>query len=284
MTDHFRLVLAWVLLMLYASLLPASLHAAQDGATYSFGVVPQFEARERAGTWLPILAELSKRSGLKLELKGSMRIPDFDAEFNSGAFDFAYLNPFHAHRAIRENGYHALVRDAGNALYGILAVRKDSHYHSINDLAGQRIAFPSPNAIGASLLVRADLESLHKISYTPVYVQTHASAYLNAILGTTAAVGGVQSTFDLQKPEVRDQLRILYQTRKIPPHPVIAHPRVPEAHRLKLQQAFLELAATPEGARLLSRIPMKQAIAASAADYDIIATLNLEKLSQKDGK
>lgn len=277
----FRLVMAFLLL---TSFLFSTNLAAQAEAAYSFGVVPQFEARERANTWLPILAELSRRSGLKLVMKGASRIPDFDIDFTAGTYDFAYHNPFFAHRAIHTQGYSPLVRDSAIALYGILAVRKDSPYRSVKDLAGQKIAFPSPNAIGASLLVRADLEFLHKIGFTPVYAQTHASAYLHAVLGTTAAVGGVQSTFDLQKPDVRDQLRIIYQTRKVPPHPVIAHPRVPEAHRLKLQQAFLEMSATPEGSKLLARIPMQQPIAANVADYDIIATLNLEKIVQKDGK
>ena len=31
------------------------------------------------------------------------------------------------------------------------------------DLNGKTVAFPSPNALGASLLMRADLERLHKI-------------------------------------------------------------------------------------------------------------------------
>lgn len=276
-----RLVLA---LLFSASIFFSTNLAAQTEATYSLGVVPQFEARERADTWLPILAELSKRSGLQLVMKGASRIPDFDTAFAAGEFDLAYVNPFHAHRAMRSQRYFPLVRDAGNELFGILAVRKDSPYQSARDLAGQKIAFPSPNAIGASLLVRADLDTLHKIGYTPVFAQTHASAYLNAILGTTAAVGGVRSTFDLLKPEMRDQLRIIYQTRKIPPHPIIAHPRVPEAHRLRIQKAFLELAATPEGAHLLARIPMQRPITANVADYDIITTLNLEKLQLKEGK
>jgi phosphonate transport system substrate-binding protein len=281
MMKVFRLVLT---LLLSASIFSSANLAAQAEATYSLGVVPQFEARERADTWLPIIAELSKRSGLRLVLKGASRIPDFDAAFAAGEFDLAYLNPFYAHRAMRSQGYLPLVRDAGNELFGILAVRKDSPYQSAKDLAGQKIAFPAPNAIGASLLVRADLDTLHKIGYTPVFAQTHASAYLNAILGTTAAVGGVRSTFDLLKPEMRDQLRIIHQTRKIPPHPIIAHPRVPEAHRLRIQKAFLELAATPEGARLLARVPMQRPIIANIADYDIITTLNLEKFQLKEGK
>jgi phosphonate transport system substrate-binding protein len=271
-------------LLLSASIFFSTNLAAQAEAAYSFGVIPQFEAHERADTWLPIIAELSKRSGLRLFMKGPSRMPDFDTAFAAAEYDFAYLSPYLAARAMHKQKYLPLVRDAGNELFGILAVRKDSAYRSVKDLGGQKIAFPSHYATGASLLVRADLETLYGISYTPIFAQTHDSAYLNAVLGTTAAVGGVQSTFDRQKAEVRDQLRIIHQTRKIPPHPVIAHPRVPEAHRLRFQKAFLDLAATPEGARLLARVPMQRPIAANVADYDIITSLNLEKFQLKEGK
>jgi phosphonate transport system substrate-binding protein len=59
---------------------------------------------------------------------------------------------------------------------------------------------------------------------------------------------------------------------------------VPEAHRLRIQKAFLDLAATPEGARLLARVPMQRPIAANVADYDIITSLNLERFQLKEGK
>lgn len=251
-------------------------------ATYSFGVVPQFESNQRAETWLPVLAEISKRTGLTLKLKGSTRIPDFDRAIMRGELDFAYLNPLTALQATHQQGYRLLVRGE-DSLQGIVVVRQGSSFKTVADLAGQKIAFPAPNAIGASLLVRADLENLYKIRYTPIFAQTHASAYLNAALGTAAAAGGVLATFNQTPPETRDKLRIIHHTRKIPSHPVIAHPRVPEAHRLLIQKAFLELAATKEGAILLERIPMSRPVPATLADYDVIPTLGLETLQRKHG-
>jgi len=258
------------------AILLAPFGLAWGDASYSFGVVPQFEARELAAVWTPILEQVSQRSGLKLTMKGAPRIPDFEAAFQAGEFDFAYMNPYHAMIAARKQGYIPLLRDA-TPLYGVLAVAKNSPYQQVKDLHGKKISFPAPNALGASLLMRADLDALFKIKFTPLYAQTHTSAYLNTALGISEASGGVKATFDRQKSDLRDNLRIIYETRKSPPHPVVAHPRVTGAHRLRVKNAFLELAGTPEGAALLAKVPILQAVPASEKEYAILAEWNLEK-------
>ncbi|MFM8333717.1 MAG: phosphate/phosphite/phosphonate ABC transporter substrate-binding protein [Candidatus Methylumidiphilus sp.] len=252
------------------------------GAAYSVGVVPQFEARELASIWVPILAELSKRTGLQLSMKGSPRIPEFEVAFEAGEFDFAYMNPYHALIAARKQGYLPLVRDS-KPLFGVLAVRQDSPYKDVKALAGKKISFPAPNAFGASLLMRADLDTVFHIKIEPLYAQTHTSAYLNTALGVSEASGGVKATFEQQPPDVRDNLRILYETRKVPSHPFLAHPRVPEADRKRVQQAILDMAATPDGAALLAKVPMPKATVATAAEYAAIKGWKLEKYYVKSG-
>lgn len=244
--------------------------------SYSFGVVPQYEARELAAVWAPILDQVSQRSGLKLTMQGAPRIPDFEAAFQAGEFDFAYMNPYHAVIAAKKQGYIPLLRDA-TPLYGVLAVAKDSPYKTVKDLDGKKISFPAPNALGASLLMRADLDTLFKIKFTPLYAQTHTSAYLNTALGVSDASGGIKATFDRQKSDLRDNLRILYETRKSPSHPVVAHPRVSKADQLRVKNAFLELAGSPEGAALLAKVPMLQVVPASKQEYAQLATWKLEK-------
>ena len=249
---------------------------AKAETSYSFGVVPQFEARELAAVWAPILEQVSQRSGLKLTMQGAARIPDFEAAFQTGEFDFAYMNPYHAVIAAKKQGYIPLLRDA-TPLYGVLAVAKDSPYKTVKDLDGKKISFPAPNALGASLLMRADLDTLFKIKFTPLYAQTHTSAYLNTALGVSEASGGIKATFDRQKSDLRDSLRILYETRKSPSHPVVAHPRVSKADQLRVKNAFLELAGTAEGAALLAKVPILQAVPASKEEYAQLAKWNLEK-------
>jgi len=244
--------------------------------SYKFGVVPQFEPRKLSAIWSPILTELQKRTGFQLEMVGSARIPEFESEFEEGRYDFAYMNPYHSLVAMRLQRYEPLVRDGGQQLFGILVVAKDGPIKSVADLNGKTVAFPAPNALGASLLMRADLDRLHKVRISPLWAQTHTSAYLNVVLGKAEAAGGVMATFSQQPEAVRNKLRILYETRRMPTHPVMAHPRVPAADREKLRQAFLDMSATPEGAALLARIPMRQAVPASADEFRQLATWGLE--------
>lgn len=250
--------------------------------SYSVGVVPQYEARALASAWVPILAELSRRTGLQFSMKGSPRIPEFEIAFEAGEFDFAYMNPYHALIAARRQGYIPLVRDA-EPLYGVVAVRKDSTYKAIGELAGKKISFPAPNAFGASLLIRADIERVFHTRIVPLYAQTHTSTYLNTLLGVSEASGGVKASFDLQKPDIRDGLRIIYETSRVPSHPILAHPRVPPEHRDRVRKALLDMAATPEGVALLAKIPMTQVVPATASDYTALEKLNLEKFYVKSG-
>jgi phosphonate transport system substrate-binding protein len=244
---------------------------------YTFGVVPQFEQRKLFHIWQPILLELEKYTNLKFNLKGSAKIPDFEKEFLAGNYDFAYMNPYHILAANNKQGYIPLLRDGGRALYGVLVVKKDSPIKNLHDLDGKTIAFPAPNALGASLLIRADLKKLYHIDINSKYVKTHSSVYLNVALGLTDAGGGVASTLDEQKDEIKDKLKVLYKTREMAPHPLSVHPRVAKEVQLKVKQAILKMAETEHGRALLEKIPMRKVIPADISHYQEINNWGLEE-------
>jgi phosphonate transport system substrate-binding protein len=244
---------------------------------YSFGVVPQFEQRKLFRIWRPILDELEQRTGLTFKLVGSSKIPEFERKFLEGIYDFAYMNPYHLLLAHDAQGYLPLIRDGDRKLTGILVVSKENPIQSVKELAGKTVAFPSANALGASLLMRAELAKFQGVAVIPTYVQTHSSVYLHVALGLIPAGGGVASTLRSQKPEIRHKLRVLYETQAVNPHPISAHPRIPDAHREKVRQALLEMAQTKDGTILLSRIPMRRAIAANLEDYTPLRSWGLEE-------
>lgn len=245
--------------------------------TYTFAVVPQFEQRKLYAIWKPIVDELEKRTGLSLKLTATLTVPEFERELNKGTFDFIYCNPYHILRMIPTPGYLPLVRDSA-PLRGILVVRKDSPVHSPTQLAGKTVAFPSPNAIGASLLMRADLSRLYQVSMTPLYVKTHSSVYLHVVNGLADAGGGVEKTLNEQDPAIKDALRVLYTTRELPSHPIAAHPRMPKADREKVRRALLDMDATKEGRALLAEVPMRQVVPAALEDYLPMRDWGLESL------
>lgn len=254
---------------------------AEKKQIYSIGIVPQFEIRHIRKIWKPILNEVYKNTGIKLKLIGSPTIPDFEKEFNEGKFDFAYMNPYHLLIANKSQGYIPLVRDIGRKLHGILVVRKDSGINSVQDLQGKKIAFPAPNALGASLLMRANLSNDLKIKFNPVYVKTHSSVYLNVIVKQTDAGGGVKKTLNQQRENIKSALKVLHRTPKVSPHPLAVHPRVSEEVRNKIIETFLLLGKSDTGKSLLSKIPIKKIGTAQMSDYTPLEKFELEKFYVK---
>ena len=254
---------------------------ASEDVIYTFGVVPQFDTRQTLLVWGPLITELEKRTGLKFRLKGSSSIPTFESSFMDGGFDFAYMNPYQVLKANTSQGYIPLVRDIERTLHGVLVVRNDSPIHEVKDLEGRRVAFPSPNALGASLVIRADLKKMYATSVVPVYVQSHTSVYLNVVMGEVEAGGGVQKTLAKQPASISDNLRIIYKTRDITPHPITAHSRVPVKVRESVRQAFLALGETSEGRALLSAIPIEVIGKTSINDYLSMSEWGLDEFYQK---
>lgn len=244
--------------------------------TYTFGVVPQFEQRKLYAIWKPIIEELEKRTGFTFKLVTTLKIQDFEKEFFKGGFDFVYMNPYHIVKTIASQDYVPLVSDK-KPLRGVLVVRKDSPITKVAELSGKVVAFPSPNALGASLMMRSDLDRLHHVMVKTLYVKTHSSVYLHVVKGLAAAGGGVEKTLQEQDPAIRDALRIIYTTRGMQSHPVAAHKRVPKDVREKVRRAFLAMDETPEGRELLSRVPIQELIPVSLATYEVMLDWGLDK-------
>lgn len=255
-------------------------YAVDSEHVYSVGVVPQFEARKLHGIWRPILDHIEQKTGYRFKLRGAPTIPEFEREFIAGKFDFAYMNPYHLVIANDKAGYVPLVRDHGRQLFGVLVVSKASGINDPAALNGKTVAFPAPNALGASLQMRQELKDKFGVTVDPKYVKTHDSVYLHVLLGEAVAGGGVQKTLGRQKPEYRQNLRIIHRTEKVSPHPLAALPAVPEAVRKRVTEALLELGRSKEGAALLKKIPMKQIGVAEMEDYAPLRTMGLERFYQ----
>ncbi|MGD8925559.1 MAG: phosphate/phosphite/phosphonate ABC transporter substrate-binding protein [Thioalkalispiraceae bacterium] len=248
------------------------LHAQTE---YTLGIVPQYDSRKISQIWQPLIDEINRVSGITLNLVGSPSIPAFERSFEKGAYDFAYMNPYHILVANQAQGYQPIIRDVGRQLYGIIVVRKDSPVTSLQDLEGKVVAFPAPNALGAALIPRYTFAKKFNVKIKPKYVKSHSSVYLNVLLRQAAAGGGVQKTLQGQPAELQDQLRVLYETDKVAPHPIAVHPRVPVKDVEKVRQAILAISKTKRGERWLRKIPINRAGEASLEDYAPLKDMGL---------
>ena len=244
---------------------------------YTVGIIPQFETKRIHKIWHPILAELEQHTGLRFELIGSPTIPHFEDELMSGKFDFAYMNPYQIMLVGESEGYIPLIRDVSRTLHGVLVVRRNSGIKTVEELNNKKVAFPSPNAFGASLQMRQELSDKFKINVDPVYVNTHDSVYLNVAIDQTAAGGGVQNTFNSQKPEIRHMLRVIHSTTPVTPHPFAAHPSVPKVIRDKVHDALITIGESDSGKQKLMHIPINQIGPASMKDYEALKEMRLNR-------
>jgi phosphonate transport system substrate-binding protein len=249
--------------------------AAEPGkASYSLAVVPQFRAEEIHRDWSPVLARL----------RIAADIPKFEESVLAGEPDFAYMNPYHQVMARRAQGYIPLLRDS-TPLKGMLMVRTDDPIKSARELDGKEVAFPAPNAFGASLWIRALLAEREKIRIVPVYVKTHANAFRHVATGKAAAAGGIAATLAEEPEELRAALRVLLETPDVAPHPLSAHPRVPEAIRRVVVETLLAMTRDAGGQSLLKDIQLPSPVRADhARDYQPLEKYGLEKYVVRSAK
>ena len=160
-------------------------------AELSLAVVPQFPALEIHRTWTPVAKAIEVSTGRAVRLKNYASIPVFERDFLADGPDLVYLNPYHMVLAHRPRGYIPLVRDNAQQLSGILLVQAGSKITDIAQLQGGQIAFPAPNAFGASLLLRALLADQYKVGFSANYVQTHSNANRYVARGESVAAGGI---------------------------------------------------------------------------------------------
>jgi phosphonate transport system substrate-binding protein len=247
-------------------------------------IVPQLSPTVIYSQWAPLLERVGQNTGFCFDLFLATSIPDFEKSLWAGRPDLAFANPYHAVIARERQKYIPLIRDGKEKLSGILVVPRDSSIKNLKDLQGKQVAFPAPNAFAASLLIRAHLAQIG-IRVEPQYLTTHANVYRSVALGELAAGGGVNSTLEREEANLRNRLRILYETPSYAAHPLLAHPRLSNQIREKLTQAFLDLSSTASGRALLDTVQIPQPIRADyTRDYAPLMTLNLEPFVVSDGQ
>jgi len=247
---------------------------------YTFGVVPQQAASEMAETWLPFLSWLSDKSGIKLRFVTAPDIPTFEKRLGEGAYDFAYMNPYHYTVFHKVPGYEALAKEMDRKLKGILVVRKDSPIKDIKELNGATLVFPAPAAFAASILPRAALRKAG-VAFTPKFVSSHDSVYLNVQHGLYPAGGGIVRTFDMLDEATKKELRILWATPGYTPHVIATKPNLPKSISKKLLDTMLNMNEDPSGQEKLKLIGFKGIVAAEDSEWDDIRQLNITELDNR---
>jgi len=263
--------------LLLGTLIFSNSQAETNQQTLTVGIVPQQSAAKLARMWTPLLEYLSTQAGQDLQFSTAPNIPEFERRLANGEYDLAYMNPYHYTTFNRSPGYQAFAKQKDKQLKGIIVVRADSKYQTLDEFANQTLAFPSPAAFAASIVTRARFNSMD-VPITPKYVSSHDSVYRAIAKGIYPAGGGVMRTFNGLEPEIREQLRILWTSPPYTPHALAAHPRVPTDIVSTISATMQQLDESEQGLELLKQINFSGIVAASDADWDDIRKLNIDLL------
>lgn len=264
-------------LLLFSLLVSSPLVSMAQEETLTFGIVPQQSAKRLATLWTPILQRVSETSGYNIEFSTARDIPTFEQRLAEGAYDIAYMNPYHYVVFNKQSGYLAIAKQQGKTIKGVIVAKAGSNINTIEDLEGARLAFPAPAAFAASILPIAELKR-HGISFKPSYVSSHDSVYLNVSKGFFPAGGGIKRTLNNMPEDVRSQLVTIWETQGYTPHAIAVHPKVSNTSKQKILYALLELNNNPQGKALLKSINFKGIDEAENDDWDDVRALKLEPL------
>lgn len=242
-------------------------------------VVPQLTPLEMTRFWTPIVDVLGQH-GIACEMMVYPSIAAFEPEFLKGKADLVFLNPYHMVMAYKAHGYVPLLRDS-RPLEGVLVVKNDSPVHTLEQLKDHRISFPAPNSFAASLYIRSVLDRQYRLPFEAHYAGSHRNAVRQVLVGDSVAAGVVKTTLEKEPPEVRQNLRVIYTTPAVPPHPLAAHPRVPVSVRAALVETLAVLAANADTQPLMAAIQMPHPVPANyKQDYAVLEKLKIEKFVQ----
>jgi phosphonate transport system substrate-binding protein len=246
------------------------------GRPLRLAVVPQLTPVEMYANWSPLVDHLRERE-LPCELIIYPSIADFETEFLQGKADVVYLNPYHMVMAHKARGYLPVLR-SGNPLQGVLVVHKDSGIRTVEQLKQQRISFPAPNALAASLYIRAILDRDYRLPYEQHFAKNHRNAVRQVMVGDSAAAGVVLTTLELEPPEIRRELKVIYTTPQMAAHPLAVHPRVSPERRSLLVRQLKAMAADSQLTKLVDEVMLTRLTDAQYdRDYAALNRLGLER-------
>src|SRR5262245_16955689 len=238
----------------------------------SFGVIVHRSPTLTAEFWNPILRYVSEKSGVPLQLKVAMTGPQHTAMVQRGELQFLYSN----HNFIKENegaGYRVFARPKEDPGQGEIVVLEDAPIRSLNDLEGKEVVFPHTAAfLGYHLPMDALLRK--GIHVKPLFAGNQEGAMGQLKAGRTVAAGVNAEVMRAFAKREGLAYRVLWSSEKYLSIALSAHPAVPAAKVTAVRQAFLDMAADPEGAKVLaaSAAVLKQTslsfVAARDSEFD----------------
>lgn len=222
--------------------------AAEASGGVRMGVFPYFSTRALLDLYEPVRVLLQTELNRPTNLFTAPSFKAYADRTQAGEYDVLVTPPHLARLAQREAGYIPLTMFT-RELRGVVVVAKTSPIQTLHDLKGKRIATPNKIAlvtiVGGQLL--RDNGLVNDVNTLIEDVGSHTNAVL-AVQRNEAEAAITETAALQQMPEdLRNSVRIIAQTQRLPHVMFLAHPRLGQAGVERMRAFLLRFSNTAEG-------------------------------------
>lgn len=243
-----------------------------ESASYNFSPVNQFGIQLTAAYWNPIIAYVSEKSGVKLNLKIGRTSADTTSYVLAKEVEFVFSN--HLFSPEREKlGWKVFARRNTPALQGQIVVPADSAIASLAQLQGKEVAFAGPEAFVIYKVPYSHLLT-RKIDVKVVFAGNQDASLAQLFSGKVQAAGGNSQLIEGYARRENKKLRVLWSSEPFQDLALMASGKVPEKDVSAVANAFTDMAQDPKGRDILHQASKAVGlpndayfIAASGVDY-----------------
>jgi phosphonate transport system substrate-binding protein len=254
-----------------ATLTAPTLAQAQQ-PSYTFSPVNQYDINLTAAYWNPIIAYVSEKSGVKLNLKIGRTSADTTSYVLAKEVEFVFSN--HLFSPEREQlGWKVFGRRQTPPLQGQIVVPADSPITELSQLKGQEVAFAGAEAFVIYKVPYAHLLSKN-IDVKVVFAGNQNAAFAQLFAGKVKASGGNSQLVDGYTRRENKKFRVLWSSEPFQDLALMASGKVPEKDLKAVAAAFIDMAKDARGREILHQVSKEVGlptdayfIAASGADY-----------------
>ena len=241
-------------------------------ASYHFSPVNQYDIQLTAAYWNPIIAYVSQKSGVKLNLKIGRTSADTTSYVLAKEVEFVFSN--HLFSPEREKlGWTVFARRQTPALQGQIVVSEDSSVTDIAQLRGKEVVFAGPEAMIIYKVPYAYLLS-KGIEIKPIFAGNQNAAFAQLFSGKVIASGGNSQLVEGYAKREGKKFRVLWSSEAFQDLALMVASKVPEKDAKAVAAAFIGMATDPKGKDILHEasklvgLPADAAfVTASGADY-----------------
>ena len=255
--------------------------AGGEADTVHVGVISRFSPNLIYEGYQPIMEYLSRESGFYFSLHLSNSYEETLAQLDRGEIEAAFLGTFLYLRARRDHPIRCILKPLNSQFEpyfrSVLITRSDSPVHTIADLAGKRLALPSPLSFSGNWLLGYELQR-HGLSISDLD-SVHYFGFHHTVVYQI-----LQGQFDagVVKDRVADEftgkgIRIIAVSDPIPGSPIIVREGLDPRISAAMTTALLKIdARQPSYQALLKSWDPEFAYGfapAADSDYDQVAAI-----------